>query len=272
MAVNWLLAQYVLLMFLFGNDQLVYNFASRELANFSLDQFVNSFKLGPLNFIHFTGEWNGICSLINKFLQCKSWMVQQLYSFIFLLVCAHTRTVYPKGCSLNITSCYCTIPRCAVLQQPGSRDKLESLTTHRRMLEERWIKVGEEMETAKVTREGSLKERRTTLRYTVRKKQDMVKCDVDDVLFFLLSLLSPLLIFLYLLTPSFLFSSPCITSPVWLSTSAASNSLSARANLEGICSPIKVHVQCYFHPFPLMFFFFSRSPPANTPPLLASHQ
>lgn len=75
-----------------------------------------------------------------------------------------------------------------------------------------------------------------------------------------------------LLTPLSFFSSPRTASPGWLASSAASNSRLLAANLEGICSPIKVHVQYDFHPFPLTLFFFSspsRSPPAYSVPRLS---
>lgn len=73
-----------------------------------------------------------------------------------------------------------------------------------------------------------------------------------------------------LLTPLSLFSSPRISSPAWLSSSAASNSRLLAANLEGICSPIKVHVQYDFHPFPLMYIFFPL-PLSHSPQQAARH-
>ncbi len=80
-----------------------------------------------LEMTNFIWESKGIRFLSNKFLQCKSRMEQRLYAFLYLLFCVHGSSVYPKGRSLNITSCYCTVSQCTVLQQLCSRDRLEAL-------------------------------------------------------------------------------------------------------------------------------------------------
>lgn len=43
----------------------------------------------------------------------------------------------PKGCSFNIASCCSTVLHCTVLQLPGSRERLASLTVQRTVRREK---------------------------------------------------------------------------------------------------------------------------------------
>ena len=67
-------------------------------------------------------------------------------------------------------------------------------------------------------------------------------------------------------------SSPHIVSPVWLSSSAVSNSCLLAANLEDTCSPIKVHIGNDFHPPLLMSFTRSLALSLLSIPLEQKHE